>query len=141
MRYLVIGGWAAIAHGLPRTTLDVDLFIEPTPENVQRLINALSQVGFGIARELTPGEILSRKAFLFQDQIKIDLFTQPWRLESFEDAYARRWEADFDSTRIPFVSIEDLILTKQTGREQDQADLKSLRELASRRPGGQSPLK
>ena len=119
----------------------MDLFIDPTTENVQRLIDALSEVGFGIARELTAAEILSRKAFLFQDQIKIDIFTQPWRLESFEDAYARRWEADFDSTRIPFVSIEDLILTKQTGREQDEADLKSLRELASRRPGGQSPPK
>jgi hypothetical protein len=58
--YVVIGGWAAIAHGLPRTTLDVDLLIRATPENVQRLIDALSELGFGTARGLDVDDILSR---------------------------------------------------------------------------------
>ena len=107
----------------------MDLFVQPTTENVQRLIDALSKVGFGTARELTPGEILSRKAFIFMDQIRVDIFTEAWRLEKWEDCYARRWEARFESIPIPFVSLEDLILTKQTGREQDEADVKALRNL------------
>lgn len=107
MRYLVIGGWAAIAHGLPRTTLDVDLFVEPTEANVERLIRALSKVGFGIAKELTPREILSRPAFIFSDQIRVDIFTRPWGLEDFETSFAQRWETQFESVGIPFVSVED----------------------------------
>ena len=137
MRYLVIGGWAAIAHGLPRTTLDVDIFVQPAEENVQRLIGALSKVGFGIAKELTPGEILSRPAFLFSDQIRVDIFVRPWGLDDFEGSYARRWEAVFDSVRIPFVSVEDLIKTKETGMEQDIADVRALRRLKNLPPGAQ----
>ncbi len=133
MEYIVIGGWAAIAHGLPRTTLDVDLFVRPTKENVGRLIGALSEIGFGIARELTPEEILSRKAFLFADQIRIDIFTRPWGVEDFDGCHGRRWEADFEGVRIPFVSIEDLIRTKETGREQDRADVQALKDIARRR--------
>ncbi len=83
MEYLVIGGWAAIAHGLPRTTLDVDIYVRPTPETPRRLVGALSEVGFGIARELAPEEILSRSAFLFADQIRIDIFTRPGGVDRF----------------------------------------------------------
>ncbi len=132
MEYLVIGGWAAIAHGLPRTTLDVDIYVRPTPENAQRLVEALSEVGFGIARELAPEEILSRSAFLFADQIRIDIFTRPWGLTDFDASYGRRLEAEFESVRIPFAGIEDLIRTKETGRDQDRADVEALREIARR---------
>ena len=54
----MIGGWAAIAHGLPRTTLDVDLFVRPERANVERLVAALGDVGFGTAREPDADEIL-----------------------------------------------------------------------------------
>src|SRR4029077_1473578 len=82
--YLVIGGWAAIAHGLPRTTLDVDLFVRPTRDNVQRLIEALSGLGFGTARELDVDEVLARHVLLFADQIRVDIFIRPWGLEDFD---------------------------------------------------------
>ena len=134
--YLVIGGWAAIAHGLPRTTIDVDLVIRPTPANAAKLIEALCKIGFGIAKELTPQEILSRKAFLFADQIRIDIFTEPWGLTDFDACHSRRRDIEFESVRIPFVGLQDLILTKETGREQDIEDLKALRELERYRKGG-----
>lgn len=129
MDYLVIGGWAAIAHGLPRTTLDVDLYIRPTPENASKLILALGKIGFGTAKELAPREILSRKAFMFADQIRIDIFTEPWGLTDFNACYSRRRETEFESIRIPFVGLEDLIKTKESGREKGQADLKALKEI------------
>ena len=131
--YLVIGGWAAIAHGVLRATLDVDLFVRPREDNVSRLIGALSEVGFGIARELAPKEILGRPVFIFADQIRVDIFTKPWGLDDFDTAYARRLEAEFDSVRIPFVCLDDLVLTKKTGREKDEADVKALLALAERR--------
>lgn len=129
MDYLVLGGWAAIAHGLPRTTLDVDLWIRPTEDNAARLIAALSEVGFGIAKELTPREILSRQAFLFADQIRIDIFTRAWGLDDYEGARTRRIVREFEGVRIPFLSLDDLIATKRTGRPQDEADVKALEAL------------
>lgn len=130
-----MGGWAGIAHGLTRTTLDVDIFIRPTTENARLLISALSEVGFGTARELTPQEILSRTAFLFADQIRVDIFTRPIQLQDFDACHARRWEAAFESIRIPFLCLEDLIKSKQTGREQDAADVEALNRILQRRKG------
>lgn len=127
-----MGGWAAIAYGLPRTTLDVDLYINPSPKNVQTLIKALSKVGFGIARELTPEEILAGSVFRFADQIRIDIITRLPGLDSFESCHARRWTSTLDTIAIPYLSIDDLIRTKDTTRPQDRADLEALRHIAKR---------
>lgn len=130
----MLGGWAAIAHGLNRTTLDVDLWIRPTEDNAARLVSALSEVGSGIAKELTAREILDRQVFMFADQIHVDIFTRPWNLEDFEASRRRAVTVEFESVRIPFLSIDDLIQTKKTGRPQDQADVEGLEALKSRIP-------
>lgn len=129
VRYLVMGGWAAIAHGLPRSTLDVDLFAEPSLANLEKLVSALSKVGFGIAKELDASEILKRRIFLFSDQIRVDIFVRPVRLDTFENCWNRRLEKRFEMTTIPFLGADDLLRSKETGREQDEKDIEALREL------------
>ena len=129
----MIGGWAAIAHGLPRSTLHVDLFIRPDTENVNKLLSALSKVVFGVSRELSPEEILNRKVFLFSDQIRIDVFTAPWGLDEFESCWSRRWETTFESVTIPFLGLEDLLKSKDTDRDQDQADAEALKRIIEKR--------
>jgi hypothetical protein len=47
VRYLVIGGIAAVLHGVPRATFDLDILIEATEENAQRLLDALAESQFG----------------------------------------------------------------------------------------------
>ena len=49
VRYLVIGGIAAVLHGVPRATFDLDILIEATELNAQRLLRALRAAGFGTA--------------------------------------------------------------------------------------------
>jgi hypothetical protein len=39
VRYVVIGGIAAVLHGVPRSTFDLDILIDATPENADRLLN------------------------------------------------------------------------------------------------------
>jgi len=41
VRYLLIGGVASVLHGVPRTTTDIDLALDPAPENVARALRAL----------------------------------------------------------------------------------------------------
>jgi hypothetical protein len=47
VKALVVGGYAVAFHGQPRFTKDIDVFVEPTPENADRLLAALSDFGFG----------------------------------------------------------------------------------------------
>jgi len=47
VRYLVVGGDAVAFHGHPRYTKDIDIWIEPTPENAAKIVKALDQFGFG----------------------------------------------------------------------------------------------
>ena len=57
-RFLVIGGRACILHGLIRSTQDVDILIEATEENARRVIDGLSRMEDGAARELAPRELI-----------------------------------------------------------------------------------
>ncbi len=43
VRYLVIGGIAAILYGVPRATFDLDILIEASPDNAQKLLDALTE--------------------------------------------------------------------------------------------------
>src|SRR5207253_10543007 len=44
VRYVLFGGQAVNLHGIPRFTEDIDLFVEPTADNVERLRRALTRV-------------------------------------------------------------------------------------------------
>ena len=45
--YLVVGGYAVAIHGFPRTTGDIDFWVNPVAENAQRIVNVLADFGFG----------------------------------------------------------------------------------------------
>ena len=47
VKYLVIGGYAVAIHGHPRYTKDIDIWIEMSSENAQKLMTALTEFGFG----------------------------------------------------------------------------------------------
>ncbi len=61
VKYLVIGGLAAIVHGIPRTTRDIDLFIEPKRSNAERLLKAMRKVGFGTAYLIEAEGLLNKQ--------------------------------------------------------------------------------
>jgi aminoglycoside-2''-adenylyltransferase len=132
-RYLVIGGVACVLHGYLRATTDVDILIERTPENAERVLEALSTIGYGFAREWTPGELLKRPITVIGDDPAVDVFTVAWKVK-YEQAAKRSSVADVDSVAIPLISIDDLIETKRTGRALDAADIEALEEIKRLRP-------
>ncbi len=67
VKYLVIGGIAAILHGVPRTTFDLDILIEATPKNAQNLLNAMIDANLGTAAMISAEEILANEITIFQD--------------------------------------------------------------------------
>jgi len=127
-KYLVIGGVACVLHGYVRATTDVDILIERTPENAERVLGALSTIGYGFAREWTPGELLKRPVTVIGDDPAVDVFTVAWKVK-YEQAAKRSSSVDIDGVSIPLISIDDLIETKRTGRALDAADIEALEEI------------
>jgi predicted nucleotidyltransferase len=127
-KYLVIGGIACALHGYIRATTDVDVLIERTKANAERVLAALGSLGWGFAREWSPKEILARPITVIGDDPAVDVFTVAWSVK-YEDAITRSSVVDVDGVDIPLISIDDLIETKRTGRLQDAADIEQLEEI------------
>jgi hypothetical protein len=75
VKYIVIGGTAAILHGVPRATLDLDVLVEATLHNAQSLLNALRAADFGTAELVTAEELLAHEITIFKDRYRIDVQT------------------------------------------------------------------
>jgi hypothetical protein len=125
--YLVVGGYAVAFHGHPRYTKDLDVWIELSPDNANKILDALKKFGFG-SLGLKPDD------FLQSDQIiqlgyppnRIDILTTLKDL-SFEDCYKARVEVEIQGLHINFIDIENLKKNKRaTGRPQDLADAENL---------------
>jgi hypothetical protein len=127
VEYLVIGGVAAIAYGLPRTTFDIDLLIRADLTNARKLLGAMTESGLGTAALTTPEEVLKHDITVFRDRVRIDVQTHTPGLV-FEDAYRRRNDISFRDARISLVSLSDLIASKlASGRAKDLADVELLK--------------
>jgi len=127
VRYLVVGGYAVALHGHPRYTKDIDIWIEMTPENAQRVIEALAQFGFG-SLGLRAEDILEADQIiqLGYPPARIDLLTTVPGVE-FETCYASRVQVEIDNVTINFIDLDNLKRSKRAaGRLQDLADLENL---------------
>jgi len=126
--YLVVGAMAVAFHGFPRYTGDLDLLIRPTAENAQRLLDALSQFGFGglgiRSEDLeSPGKVVQ----LGVPPNRIDLLTAVSGL-TFEQAWESRKPGDLDGVPVAFIGKAALIRNKEsTGRAKDLGDAEELR--------------
>jgi predicted nucleotidyltransferase len=134
-KYLICGAQACILHGLVRTTEDVDILVQPTEENCQRVIDALSRLSDAAARELTPTDILESVVVKIADEIEVDVSTKAWTV-TYEAAAPTASEVVIDGIRVPFLSLEALIVSKETYREQDAVDRMRLLDLKQRRLRG-----
>jgi len=124
VRYMIVGGYALAAHGLPRATGDLDAWIWADPITAQRLLSALDEFGFGgVGIEEADLTSPDRVIQLGYPPYRIDLVTQISGVE-FETAWARHIEVILDGVKVPFIAREDLIINKRaTGRPQNIADV------------------
>ncbi len=129
VKYVVIGGIAAVLHGVPRTTFDLDILIEATRENARRLLEALLEAGLSTAELTSWQEILANEITIFKDRLRVDVQTSTPGL-SFSDAWSNRVTVTFQGQDFFIVSKADLIRSKRaSGRPVDLEDARLL-ELA-----------
>jgi len=126
VRYVVIGGIACINYGVPRNTLDLDIWVEANIQNINRLLNALKGLKFGTAHLTSAEEILKNEITVFDDYLRLDVFTFLKGLK-FEAAWEKRVVRKIDGARINFISLSDLIKSKKLyKRKIDREDLEML---------------
>jgi hypothetical protein len=90
-----------------------------------RLLAALSELPWGVARELDAAEIVGKPITIVGDDPRVDVLTVAWTV-TFARAWPNRRVRRIDGVRVPYLSLADLRASKQTGRAADTADLEVL---------------
>jgi hypothetical protein len=127
VRYLVVGGYAVAVHGYPRYTKDLDVWIDSTPDNAERIVQALDEFGFGslglkVADFLEPDQIIQ----LGYPPNRIDILTTIPGV-TFQECYGSRLRVELDEVPVYFIDLDNLKKNKRaSGRLQDLADLDNL---------------
>jgi len=128
VKYLIVGGYAVGYHGYPRSTGDMDVWVDSTEENADRLVQALKAFGFDVPK-------LDSDLFVAPDRV-VRMGHPPLRIEiltsvtgvSFGECYPSRVEEGLeDGTPIHFIGLEKLKENKRaSGRHKDLDDLENL---------------
>lgn len=125
--FLVVGAHAMAAHGVPRATGDLDIWVRPDPGNAPKVFAALMDFGAPIgALELTVDD-LTKHGKVFQIGLpprRIDILTEIDGVE-FDAAWPSHIVIRIgDLEEVPFLGWEDLLRNKKaSGRPKDLADV------------------
>ena len=124
VRFLIVGGYALAAHGLPRATGDLDAWVWTDSNNAQNIVSALQSFGFSNLS-------ITTEDFIKQDSI-VQLGYPPFRIDiltsidgvDFEQAWSNKFLVELNDREVAFISRDDLIANKKAaGRPQDIADV------------------
>lgn len=125
--YLVVGAFALAAHGYPRATGDIDIWVRPSPANAARVMAALRRFGTPILG-LEAADLEAPRT-VFQVGVaprRIDILTSIDGV-AFDEAWEGRMEKEVEGARIPFIGRKALLRNKRsTGRPRDLRDAEIL---------------
>lgn len=129
VEFLLVGAYALSAHGFPRATGDIDLWIGASQANAESVYRALQRFGAPLV-DVTPAD-LTVPDLVFQIGLaprRIDILTSITGVD-FETAWASKVEITVDGMSVPVLSRPLLVQNKKaTGRPQDLADLARLEQ-------------
>ena len=127
--YLVVGGFAVGVHTEPRYTKDLDVWVNNSPENAPKVLEALRLFG-GPTGSLTAEDLTEEDAFyqIGVEPVRVDLILT-LRPLTFTESWKTRTVFKIDGVPINFISIDDLIKNKEaSGRPRDLVDANTLRK-------------
>ena len=126
--YLIVGGYAVGVHGHPRYTGDLDIWINPSPQNAALILKCVNEFGFstfGLTQSdfTKPGNVIQ----LGYPPLRIDLITEIDGV-TFEECYGNRKEVIMDHLQVNFIGYQDLLKNKkESGRPKDLDDIDNLK--------------
>jgi len=133
VRYLVVGGYAVMKYTEPYNTKDLDIWIDPTQENANRVLEVLRR--FGAPDHQVTVDDLTNPDLIYQigvEPVRVDIMGSVSGLK-FEEAWEHRVETDYGGVLAPVLSIDDIIAAKKaTGRAKDRIQARELLRAKSR---------
>jgi len=130
VKYLVIGGHAVAAHGFPRFTVDLDIFIAINPKNAVKMLAVFKEFGFG-------NLALTEDDFLKEDYV-VEVGREPLKIQvltgidgvTFDECYKKRITISDEGLQVPFIGLGQLLKNKAaSARPKDRIDLEELKRL------------
>jgi predicted nucleotidyltransferase len=119
--YLLIGGYALAAHGYQRATIDIDVMVPATSDAGARIKAALMVLPDQAARDLEPAWFEEGENIRVADAFVVDIMLNA-NGQSFDTLKQYAQTLDLEGIAVHTVSLEGLLLTKQTMREKDVTD-------------------
>lgn len=135
IKYLLIGGFAAVLYGVPRSTFDIDIAISLDSKNIGETITLLSSLGFTQIPEEESHIKQEHGIALTNGKVEVDLMfiEQP----RFDIIYEYHTKLSYKGTIIKLPNIMDLVSIKESSlREKDRLDAQMLRNIASLKKKG-----
>jgi predicted nucleotidyltransferase len=127
VEYLIVGGYAVSIHGYPRYTGDLDIWLNPTPENAKKILTAVNEFGFS-SFHLSESDFTKKENIiqLGYPPLRIDLLTEIDGV-TFNDCFTNRKEVTIEGLKFFFIGYNDLLKNKKkSGRLNDLNDLENL---------------
>jgi hypothetical protein len=134
-RYVLIGGFAVIAHGGGRFTKDIDLLVDDAPENVARVKQGLAVLADNAAADVANSDVREFTVVRVVDEVVVDLMGRACGLD-YAAVSADAEPKDLGGVLAPVASPATLIKTKQTYRPQDALDRQFLEGVLQDRGDG-----
>ncbi|MEP7255413.1 MAG: nucleotidyltransferase [Ferruginibacter sp.] len=126
--YLVVGGYAVILHGYYRTTQDLDIWVNKTPQNHLKLSKAFAIFGMPLF-DMTLENFMGDRFDVFsmgRTPIQIDIITKLKGLE-FKDAIHHAVQKEMEGIKVKYLNLDDLLKAKKaSGRHKDLDDIEKL---------------
>lgn len=136
VRFLVVGGIALAAHGLPRATGDMDVWVRPDAANAERVYAALVAFGAPLGELGVNADDFATPAVVTQFGVpprRIDVLTVVDGLD-FDAAWQRRFQTEVLGLAVPFLSLEDMLRNKEhVWRDKDIGDIRVIQAELLRR--------
>jgi predicted nucleotidyltransferase len=127
-RYVLIGGFAVIAHGGARTTKDIDLLVDSSPQNITRVKQALRILEDRAVDQVCETDLARYTVVRVADEVVVDLMALACGID-YDAAATDAIPITIDGVAITVASPATLIRTKNTIRPSDAADRQYLEEL------------
>jgi predicted nucleotidyltransferase len=126
-KYVLVGGLAAVIHGVNRVTGDMDIFIEASKPNASVVLAAIDDFGFG-SIGFTEDDLLNPEMVVQMGRVplRIDILSELPGI-NFKEVFDRAIEFKTDGVTMKVIHVNDLIANKESvGREKDIMDVKAL---------------
>jgi predicted nucleotidyltransferase len=130
IRYVLVGGYAAIINGVSRTTGDMDVFVDSTEENATKTVEAINEFGFGFLG-FTKEDVLNKEMLLQLgvSPVRIDILSNLDGVE-FNEVFETAFSFNEDGVSFKVIHINQLIKNKSAvGRGKDLDDIETLNRI------------